>query len=237
DVIEASRLGISDFMKTYLGVVVDPMNGSYRCEHAEFGAGVDLGEGYYAIRTHGVSSLPAWEIREKASGAAIGHLTEDSLKLDRIDDDSLDAVLANLPGRALPGIVRVLCRPGAGGRGPDDRLTAACADLIYAPTEDRDRIVGGRVEDCARDGIDALDRAHRLVDETEPLRRKLREADRSAEQALAEGMLSEAECDRLAEAERAVREVVRVDDFSTEELGRYYRRAGTAGPNRKETAT
>ncbi|MFP4328846.1 MAG: acyl-CoA dehydrogenase [Paracoccaceae bacterium] len=150
---------------------------------------------------------------------------------------SLDAVLANLPGRALPGIVRVLCRPGAGGRGPDDRLTAACADLIYAPTEDRDRIVGGRVEGCARDGIDELDRAHRLVDETEPLRRKLREADRSAEQALAEGMLSEAECDRLAEAERAVREVVRVDDFSTEELGRYYRRAGTAGPNRKETAT
>lgn len=136
---------------------------------------------------------------------------------------SLDEVLANLPGRFVTGLVRLTIRPAADGRGPNDALTADVAGLIYDPSETRDRVTGRMFDGCARDGIALLNRAYALVTETEPLRKTVREAGKSLEDCVATGVIGAADADRLKEAEDAVREVVRVDDFSPGELSRYYR--------------
>ncbi|SDD45975.1 acyl-CoA dehydrogenase [Ruegeria marina] len=143
---------------------------------------------------------------------------------------SLDAVLANLPGRVLPVMARLLCRPAATGRGPDDELTEACAELLFTPSATRERITGRIFEGCDRDGVALLNRAYGLVAETEPLRAKLHETGLGAEAALAAGILSETDRDKLIEAEEAVREVVAVDAFAPEEISRNSRAADDMEP-------
>ncbi|MDF0603028.1 acyl-CoA dehydrogenase [Psychromarinibacter sp. C21-152] len=149
---------------------------------------------------------------------------------------SLDEVVANLPGWLIPGVVRILARPGAYGRAPDDTLTATCAELIYDPSETRDRITGRMFEGCARDGIRLLNDTYALVTEVEPLRKKLREAEKTPDEGVEAGLITEADRARLAEADAAVAEVVRVDDFSPEELTAYYRHANTAPDAAREAA-
>jgi acyl-CoA dehydrogenase len=149
---------------------------------------------------------------------------------------SLDETLGNLPGHLIPGAVRALTRPRAHGRGPDDDLTAACADLIYDPSETRDRLTGRMFTGCARDGIRLLNDAYALVTEVEPIAKKLREADKTPDEGVRAGLITAAERDRLAEADAAVEEVVRVDDFSPEELTAYYRDANTRPDAAKEAA-
>ena len=131
---------------------------------------------------------------------------------------ALDEVLANLPLRAMAGVLRVLIRPRSGTRPPSDALISACSDLIYAPSETRDRIAGRLFGGCERDGIRLLNEAYARVVATEPLAARLRDTGRSAEEAVAAGILTDAEKAELDAAAAAVQRVIAVDDFAQDAL-------------------
>ena len=138
---------------------------------------------------------------------------------------SLDEVLANFPVRWAAWLLRVLTLPGGSHRGPDDRLTVRCAELISEPTPTRERVTGAIYHGCAGDALQRLGRAFQLVTETEPLRKRLREAGRTLDEARASGPLTADEIARLDEAEQARAAVIAVDDFAAEEVtGRLTRR-------------
>ncbi len=138
---------------------------------------------------------------------------------------SLDEVLANMPVRWAAWLLRAVTLPGGSHRGPDDRLTARCADLITEPTETRTRLTAGLFGGCSSDAMLKLGRAFALVTATEPLRRRLREAGQTLDEARRDGPLTTDEIARLDEAEEARAAVVAVDDFAPEEVtGRLARR-------------
>ena len=135
---------------------------------------------------------------------------------------AMDEVLANFPSRFAAGLGRVLTVPGGAARGPDDKLTEECADLIYTPSGTRDRITGRIDAGCARSGIAVLNEAYEKVTALAPLMKKLREAEKSPDEALSAGLISQADRDRIAESEALTAKVIAVDDFTPEELSRFY---------------
>ncbi len=135
---------------------------------------------------------------------------------------TLDAVIENLPSRSMAGILRLVTLPGGAARGPDDRLIAACSDLLYARSPARDRILSRIYGGCARDGIRLLDSAFVQVSEIEPVAARLRKHGKTPEAAEAEGLISAEERAALDRAAEAVRRVVAVDDFTPERLARMY---------------
>lgn len=134
---------------------------------------------------------------------------------------NLDEVLANLPARWAAWLLRAAIRPRA-SRGPDDRLTSACAALLLEPSVTRNRLTGRMFGGCQRDGVADLNDAFAKVSTAEPLRKRLREAGKSPDEALADGTISQDEKDRLDEMSAAVARVVAVDDFAPEELARFF---------------
>ena len=136
---------------------------------------------------------------------------------------ALDETIANLPSGWARWLLRVSLRPAAYARGPSDTLTEACAKLIYEPSEARDRLIR-RIHPSAdpESGLSQLDRAFRLVTETEPLAKRLRDAGLTADEALRQGILSQAEFDRLAEADGARAKVIAVDAYTPDELAAHF---------------
>ena len=135
---------------------------------------------------------------------------------------AMDEVLENFPAVWASALGRVVTMPGGAARKPSDRLTETCADLIYAPSAARDRIVGRVHAGCARDGISVLNQAWDKVNALAPLMKKLRDAKHDPDSALRAGIISQAERDNVAEMQALVDEVIAVDDFTPEELSRYY---------------
>lgn len=135
-------------------------------------------------------------------------------------DDRFDEVFANLPSRVAAFLLRAVVQPGGRRRrGPTDRLTVQCAELLMSPSEARERIVPGIYLGRGEESIARLERAFALVHETEPIRRKIRAAAlRTTQDALAKNVITSAEAKRLEEADLAVSKVIEVDDFSPEEL-------------------
>ncbi len=138
---------------------------------------------------------------------------------------SLDEVLANLPARWAAWLLRIVTLPGGAHRGPDDRLTVRCAELIAAPSATRTRVTGGMHGGRPGDALGKLAHAFDLVTATEPLRKRLREAGKTLDEARRTGPLTADELVRLDEAEAARAAVIAVDDFAPEEItGRLTRR-------------
>ncbi|WP_292292931.1 acyl-CoA dehydrogenase [Marivita sp.] len=135
---------------------------------------------------------------------------------------AMDDVLQNLPARWAAWLGRAMTLPGGAARGPDDALTETCADLVYAPSDTRDRIVGRLHPGCARDGIAQLNDAWAKVTALEPVMKTLREAGHSPDSALEAGLLSQSDHAEIREMERAVASVIAVDDFTPEALARYF---------------
>jgi acyl-CoA dehydrogenase len=130
----------------------------------------------------------------------------------------LDEVLANLPSRMAAGLLRLVILPGGRQRrGPSDALIRQCAELLLGPSAARERLTAGLHLGESEDAVARLERAFGLVVETEPARRRMRQAE-IADPAAAEraGVVSPAEAARLKEAEAAIAEVVAVDDFAPE---------------------
>lgn len=148
---------------------------------------------------------------------------------------SLDAVLVNMPNRFAAGLLRFLTLPGGSNLGPTDKLTKRCADIVYTPSEARDRLTVDLFEGLEGDAVWHLNRAYRKVTALEPLRRKLRNAGRSLDEALADGSLDSEEKAMIEGAEAAVAEVIAVDDFTPEDFA-YWFTAGDDRPERREAA-
>jgi acyl-CoA dehydrogenase len=131
-----------------------------------------------------------------------------------------DEIFANLPNRPAAWLLRLLAMPfGRQHRGPDDRLTVACANILTEPSATRDRVTVGLFHPTDDGPIARLDRAFALVVAAQPLRDRLRKAHvHDVDQARAQGLINEAEAAQLTALAKAVAEVINVDDFAPEEL-------------------
>lgn len=131
----------------------------------------------------------------------------------------LAEVLNNFPVRPMAWLLRLLVLPlGAGHRPPSDKLTRTCAELLLRDSSSRQRLTAGVFSES--EGIARVETAFAQVLETAPLREKLKRRQLSnSDEGLAQGVLSEAEAERLKAAEEAVALAVEVDHFSPEVLG------------------
>lgn len=139
---------------------------------------------------------------------------------------AMDGFLANLPSRPLAWVLRRVIFPwGLTLRPASDKDGTRIARLLMTPGGSRDRLVHGvfKPED-ARDAVGVLEPAMRAIIETEPLEGKLKKLSREGRfktitarerlaEALAGGLISQAEHDALETARRLKREVIMVDDF------------------------
>lgn len=148
-------------------------------------------------------------------------------------ETALDDLLSNFPSRALGCALRVLVFPfGRRHQGPDDHLDAQVAAIIGRNAGDP--ALEELLEGCFRpssteDPVGALQHALNLLQETQPLQKKLHKAVKAGqvretpgqneiETAVAAGVLTADEGQQLQRAEIARRVVIDVDDFSKEEL-------------------
>jgi len=136
---------------------------------------------------------------------------------------ALDEVITNLPARWAAWLLRFLTLPAATQRGPDDRLVEACSDLIYEPSAARDRITGRLFEGTGGDGVHTLNECFAAVVEMAPVTKRLRDARKSSQEALDADLLSAAEMEKLSAMQALVDKVVAVDEYTPEELSRYFK--------------
>ena len=166
------------------------------------------------------------EGRVEADGVLVDYCMATGLKTIEI---SIDGIIANFPSRPMAWLLRaVVPRDAKRHSGPADALILRCAKLITEPSETRARLTSGLYLEEARGGGILVERAFRLVHETEPVRDRLHQARiRDWHAARASGLLTAAEAAALQEAEDAVHQAILVDDFAPEELEAPPRQGGT----------
>ncbi len=135
-------------------------------------------------------------------------------------EQRFDEILANLPFAPLRATLRFFIMPfGRRRRGPSDRLIRQVADLLLTPSATRDRLTSGLYFGSEDEAVGQLGRAFALVDETQPIRDRLRKAGhKDWHAAKTKGLVSDEEATRLEAADAAVAKVIAVDDFAAEEL-------------------
>jgi acyl-CoA dehydrogenase len=132
----------------------------------------------------------------------------------------LDQILANFPMRPVAWLLRFMLLPlGPLRRGPSDRLTQACADILLAPSAARDRLTVDLFHGIGDDGLARLERAFALTIAAAPLRERLHKwRVRDVNEARKQGLINDAEVAELNAAAEAVSAAVAVDDFAPEEI-------------------
>src|SRR6266700_2620690 len=110
-----------------------------------------------------------------------------------------DAIFANFPNRPVAWLLRFLVLPlGLGRRGPSDRLTRACAEILLNPSATRERLTVDIFHGLGDEGLARLERAFALTVAAQPLRDRLHKAHvRDAEAARRQGLISDAEAGEL----------------------------------------
>jgi acyl-CoA dehydrogenase len=144
--------------------------------------------------------------------------------------EALRGVLDNLPNRAVATLLRPFVFPlGARLRPPRDRLTAACARSLLDGAESRLRLTSDMfVPDGDDPALGRLERAMQLTLSVEPLRKKLRDAQKAKilprepelsilDEAVGKNVLTGAEKERVLEAARARDDAIQVDDYAPDE--------------------
>jgi len=132
-----------------------------------------------------------------------------------------DAIFANFPNRPAAWLLRFMLLPfgGLSRRGPSDRLTQACAEILLSPSPARDRVTVDIFHCPGDDGVARLERAFAQVVATQALRDRMRQAHvRDIDKARAQNLLTDAEAEKLRAAASAVAAAIAVDDFAPEEL-------------------
>lgn len=131
-------------------------------------------------------------------------------------------VIANFPARPVGWMLRLFILPfGRRRHGPSDRTIRQCAQIVLEPNAARERLVesifiGGPEEPVAR-----LTEAFRLMVDTQPIHDRLRKAGvKDWAAAAARGLITDAERTQLQAADRAVADVIAVDDFAPSDLAR-----------------
>ena len=167
------------------------------------------------------AALKRWQDdgRPKADLPLLEHAAHSALTRIR---RTMDEVLANFPVRWAATLLRVVTLTGGTARGPDDRLTRACAQLLMTPSETRERIIGRMFGGCERDGLRQLDDAFERVIAAEPIRKRLRDADTTPKKGLEDGLITAEEKAELDAMQAAVARVIAVDDFAPEDLAGYF---------------
>jgi acyl-CoA dehydrogenase len=146
--------------------------------------------------------------------------------------EQLHGFLRNFPNRFLAGLMRLLIFPrGLTYFAPSDRLSRRVADLVTAATPTRERLgLHAYTALNDRSPLGLLQEVLMLADAAEALEKRIREEGVKTgrvtaldlpgriAQAVAIGILTEAEGARLAEFDRKVMHIVRVDDFAPHEL-------------------
>lgn len=134
-------------------------------------------------------------------------------------EQRFDEVLANLPYAPVRWLLRGFVMPfGRRKHGPSDRLIRRVADILTEPSRTRDRLIGDiHVGDDTPVG--QLTRTFAMVAEVQPIHDRLRKAGhRDWRKAREKGLVSDIESERLEAVEKAVEEVIAVDDFAPDEL-------------------
>ncbi len=167
------------------------------------------------------ATLKRWEDegRQQADLPLLQYAADTAFK--RIQT-ALDEVISNLPARWAAHVLRFLVWPGATRRAPNDRLTEACSDLIYEPSATRDRIIGNLHGGVEGDGIHTLNTCYAKVVELAPIMKRLRDAKQTPQQARDAGTLTKGEWEQIEEMNALVSKVIAVDDYTPEELSRYF---------------
>ncbi len=163
------------------------------------------------------AALKRWEDegRQDADLPVLQYAAADAFR--RIQT-ALDEVIVNLPARWAAWILRFFTWPADTQRAPNDRLVAKCSDLLFHPSDSRDRIVGSVHQGCERNGVTVLNRCYAKVTQLEPVMKRLREAEKTPKEALEAGILSDADMKDIAEMNDLVAQVVAVDEYTPKEL-------------------
>lgn len=130
---------------------------------------------------------------------------------------AFDGVFANMPSRFTATLLWMMLPLGP-RREPPDRITQVCAELISSPSAARDRLTSGLYEGREGDGVWLLEDAFRKVIAVEDVLRRLKDQRVDLQTAKETGLVSDAEAQRVNEAERAIAKVVEVDDFDARDL-------------------
>ncbi|MCK1757290.1 acyl-CoA dehydrogenase [Bradyrhizobium sp. 137] len=146
----------------------------------------------------------------------------------RTIENRLAEILANLPNRFVAAFLKLVVQPfGARVLGPSDRVVHQCASLVLEPSAARERLTPDLAHVDDDGGFARLERAFKLAAETDAIARRVRAAQvRDWKDAVAKGVITQAEGEQLAAAREAVNEVIEVDDFAPEALSPIYKKSG-----------
>src|SRR5262249_19202070 len=103
-----------------------------------------------------------------------------------------DSIFANFPNRPVAWLLRFMLLPlGLNRRGPSDRLTRGCAEILLNPSATRERLTVDIFPGTGAEGLPRLERAFALTVATQPLRERLHTAHiRDVEAARQEGLIN-----------------------------------------------
>jgi acyl-CoA dehydrogenase len=135
-------------------------------------------------------------------------------------------ILANFPNRLVAGFLKFVVQPsGARVIGPSDLTTRLCALLILEPGAARDRLTPDLAHVDDDRGFARLEKAFMLVTSAENIAKRMRTAKlKNWKDAVARGVITQAEGEQLAAAQAAAAAVIEVDDFAPEELSPHYKK-------------
>lgn len=148
-------------------------------------------------------------------------------------EQALEELLSNFPSKLLGCALRLLVLPlGRRHKGPSDELDAEVAGIIGRNSGDpalEELLEGCYRPQAEQDPVGALQYAMNLLQNVQPLQKKLHKAVKAGQvqelpgqslidAALAAGVLNPEEAHSLHQAEAARRVVIDVDDFAKEEL-------------------
>ncbi len=123
-------------------------------------------------------------------------------------------------------VLKFVIQPfGARVLGPSDRVVHQCAQLVLEPSAARDRLTPdlSHVDDDG--GVARLEKAFLLVTAAEDIAKRMRAAHlHDWQEAVKNGVITQAEGDQLAAAHEAVAKVIEVDDFAPEALSPIYKK-------------
>jgi len=104
-------------------------------------------------------------------------------------------------------------------------VTHQCAQLVLEPSAARDRLTPDLSQVDDDGGVARLEKAFLLVTAAEDIARKMRAAHlHDWQEAVKQGVITQAEGEKLAAAHDAVAKVVEVDDFAPEAISPIYKK-------------
>ncbi len=140
-----------------------------------------------------------------------------------IIETRFDEIFANFPIRPVAWLLRFFILPlGPRRRGPSDRVTDTCANIISNPCPARDRLIVDLFHPPATEhanGLALLERAFAMTAAVQPIRDRMHTAHvRDIDQAVEQRTITAAEAAELKAAADAVAAAIAVNDFAPEEL-------------------